>query len=99
MTGWIEVLAIVFFFFQLAQQLFPQVSCRCSLPGYYNPFLTKQRGDPRCWPHPHTDRPGRGATAGGRAMPPAVTVPQRGTWEGGPRASCWAGLAVLEAGR
>lgn len=26
----------------------------------YNPFLTEQQGDQKCWPHPHAHHPGRG---------------------------------------
>lgn len=33
-----------FFSFNSLNNYFPQVGCRCSLPGNYNPFLTEQQG-------------------------------------------------------
>lgn len=52
--------SLQFFSFNLLNNYFPQVGCRCSLPRNYNPFLTEQQGDPRCWPRPHAHHPGRG---------------------------------------
>lgn len=97
MTGWIEVLAIAFFFLSACSTIIPSklVADAACLAIIIHSLLSSEETQDAGHIHTQTAQAGP-QLEGGQCHRPWLchNVEQ----EGGPRASCWAGLAVLEAG-